>query len=568
MKLLKTLLLALCLPAYCMCGSAAGDGPFEYREIYLPDAHLNDTRQLALNNVDNDWGIWGHHLAVVLPKDCSQTVFAIVKGQRNDEQFCFSSDQLFDYISTYIDDTFGSDDTQRFAILPNDNAMVCQCDRCKDLGNTEKNASPAVFHMIERLAKRFPRHLFFTSYYLTTKDAPQRRMPDNTGVLVSAMTYPLSAVATEQEHTFESLLKEWHRHIARVYVWDYINNFDDYFTPYPVFTIMQRRLQLYERAGVKGVFLNGSGQDYSTFSRLKTEVLGRLLQDPHQDWQPLLREQCEKLYPVTGSTIADFIVAQEAWVAEHHKTLPLYEGVAKAVDSYLPADLFLRFHDRLKDLLPQTKDDERKNADLMYRTMIMTRMELMRLAGTIDDGKSMIEQMLPVASSGVKVYSESCNFIEDYMREYGHMLLYAGKLKNNPLRGVTLVPVTPLDEDYSDITMLTDGLIGLPSNYHCGQMLSSADPALKIAIPAVAGLRELSVSLTRNPRYHIALPREVILTAGQSEIGRAVPVPLADTPSRAVVTFRLPAHLADTLLLTIVRNTDERTMAIDEIYGQ
>ena len=176
--------------------------------------------------------------------------------------------------------------------------------------------------------------------------------------------------------------------------------------------------------------------------------------------------------------------------------------------------------------------------------------------------------MLPVASAGVKVYSESCNFIEDYMMDYGNMLLYAGKLKNNPLRGVTLVPMTPLDEDYSDITMLTDGLIGLPSNYHCGQMLSSADPALKIAIPAVAGLRELSVSLTRNPRYHIALPREVILTAGQSEIGRAVPVPLADTPSRAVVTFRLPTHLADTLLLTIVRNTDERTMAIDEIYGQ
>ena len=32
---------------------------------------------------------------------------------------------------------------------------------------------------------------------------------------------------------FAALVSRWHKVVGRVYVWDYMRNFDDYFTPYP-----------------------------------------------------------------------------------------------------------------------------------------------------------------------------------------------------------------------------------------------------------------------------------------------------------------------------------------------
>ena len=46
-----------------------------------------------------------------------------------------------------------------------------------------------------------------------------------------------------------------------------------------------------------------------------------------------------------------------------------------------------------------------------------------------------------------------------------------------------------------------------------------------------------------------------------------VPKTTADNLQRAVVEFDVPSNYKGTLVLTIVRNQEDRTMAIDEIEG-
>ena len=52
-----------------------------------------------------------------------------------------------------------------------------------------------------------------------------------------------------------------------------------------------------------------------------------------------------------------------------------------------------------------------------------------------------------------------------------------------------------------------------------------------------------------------------------SEYGKVTPKALSNNLQRAVVEFNIPSDCKGTLVLTIVRNQEERTMALDEIEG-
>lgn len=567
---LAYLLLSFAALPFTKCSQSHGTThhmAFEYREIYLPERFDTEMHELWLENVDMDWALWGHSLARILPDNPSRSVYATINGHSNDEQFCFSSDQLYKYIVKYITDNFGEKKPERFAILPNDNALVCQCEQCRAKGCKTDDAAPAVQFMLERLARRFPKHMFFTSSYLTTRSVPSQTMPENTGVLISAMEYGLCTKATPQEEEFRQLLAKWGNVTKHIYVWDYINNFDDYITPFPIFTIMQRRFKLYQEAGVTGIFLNGSGDENSTFSRLKLHILAALLENPSIDWRSLLIQKCQELYPVTGDCIAKYILSQEDMVEINGKILPLYQGVAVARDIYLDEESFIRFHNRLGELLPQARGKEAQEIALLYKALMLTRLEINRLRADITGCAPMLEELQQAAESGLRIYSESFWTIDNYIKDYRAMLAEAKVMQpKNRLQGEILTALTPLDEEYRDISILTDGLVGLPSNYHCGHLISSADPALKIAIPSNKGIRRLHIELVYNVQFHIALPTNVTLRVGDKEIASVQPHP-TDIHGRYIAELDVPANVAGTLVLTIVRNKEERTMAIDEIMG-
>ena len=543
----------------------SGTSPFEYREIHLPELKEEDAPQY-LNSIDRDWGIWGHNLSVVLPAKPSPSVYAKEGISVNKEQFCFSSDALFGYIKDYIRNNFGSDPTMRFAILPNDNSVVCTCESCVACGNTEHDCSGAVHHLLERLCKEFPNHIFFTSHYRTTSKVPGTPLPENAGVLVSAIDFPLSPVHTKSEDEFAALLARWSGLTSHIYVWDYINNFDDYFTPYPIFDAIRHRLQLYVRHGVDGVFLNGSGYEYSTMYKLKTHVLAALLEDPDLRWRPMLKSLCREKYPVTGELISNFITLQEDIVTDKGLSLPLYEGVPVAMKTYLPARDFVQFHEELLRLLPETKGQEHADIRKMSQAMMLTRLELKRIAGDTFDCEPMLKELEESTRQGVIAYSESGGSTASYVSEYRFMLAHAEEMAGaNLLRGVRLDPQTALDEEYSDVFILTDGLLGLPSNYHCGQLISSAKPALRLAIPHRDGMQRLRVYMTRNVIYHIGFPESLSLSAGDRKLGTVVPTPVPGNLQRAVAEFDVSSVSKGTLILSVTRDLEERTMALDEI---
>ena len=78
-------------------------------------------------------------------------------------------------------------------------------------------------------------------------------------------------------------------------------------------------------------------------------------------------------------------------------------------------------------------------------------------------------------------------------------------------------------------------------------------------------MKRICVWMTRNTPYHIIFPEKITLTCEGIKIAEAVPKPTSNNPNRSVVELNIPSSVKGDIEINIIRNTEERTMAIDEI---
>lgn len=516
----------------------AGIFAFEYRGIYSPSNSDADVLPiLGTHNVDFDWGLWGHNLRKVFTDGgIPETSKALVDGKRSDKQFCFSSDALFTAYENYIVDNYGdgnSDETVRFAVMPNDNAEVCLCDACRKAGNTSTSATPAVTNMVERLAHRFPKHQFFTSSYSTTASAPARQLPSNVGVLVSAMALPLTADVEKKSGrtAFENTVNAWKRATNRIYVWDYMRNFDDYLTPYPCLHLLQSHLRYFHSLGVKGVFFNGSGYDYASFDDVQTYALAHLLRNPEANVDELCKRFFEKHYPTTHSLINDYYHTIEQHATQH--TLSPYSGIGDLKAAYLDAAAFELFWNKLDRASKQSANDERKQLNKLLTALNFTRLELYRLQ-KMPPSRSQLSQTLGLLD-GYKSFKDLANYREAngelsvYVSQWASSYPWIGRREGNVLLSHPLKAKCRLDEGYTDLNVLTDGKRAFTTDYHTGWVVSAASPFNVEVSTALSSQCMFRLSFLHAPLWRIYAPSAVEVWQNGKLKGKAsVSLPAGD----------------------------------------
>ena len=491
---------------------------FEYRSIYSPTNANEEMLPIrGTHHVDYDWGLWGHNLPQVFEKEVPQEAWAQVNGKREKSQLCFSSEKLYNATVTYILDNYGSGKPKhgnRFSIMPQDNELVCTCTQCQQIGNTPQSATPAVSAFIRRLAKRFPYHTFFTSSYATTQELPSQPLPDNTGVWISAMELPFSAQAGQNKATTEFALKvrKWTKVVGKVYVWDYMRNFDNYLIPYPCLNIIRERLQLYKKLGIKGIFYNGSGDDYATFDDVQTYVLSALLRNPDSEIDSLVSRYFKQIYPVAGELLNDFYLKLEKQAVHRAKLLPYYGGMDEAVTAYLDIDTFHTFYSQLDRLSKKTAGNERGQLNRLLTALQLPLLEVMRCDTAMLDCKQAKEHLALL--SGHKAFKDMNNYreadgcIESYITEWQETLANAYPT-GNLLQGHKLRISINEKAINKTPTELTDGRQGFVSDYHNGWTIMEGEH-ISIEIPACGQkASQIVLSLLYKPKWRMMLPQSV-----------------------------------------------------------
>ncbi len=558
----------------------SGRFPFEYRGIYSPTNSDPDFMAVnASHNVDYDWGLWGHNLRKVLVDTDDDSLYAYHDGYRDRRQFCFSSDLLYRRLEAYILDNYsdgntsattGGDSGSRFCIMPDDNSVVCLCDRCRRAGNTPQNATPAVMALLRRIADRFPAHLFFTTSYLTTETAPATRMPENAGVIISAIDLPLQpGISTSvSQSRFEGKIQAWSTVTDRIYVWDYMRNFDDYLTPFPVLGILDERLKLFRRLGIKGVFYNGSGYDYAFMDDMQTFVIASMLKLDNPDPRVLVSAYLDRFYPLSAPLLRDYYLRLERRVADNRPRLEYYGGIGDAIEAYLDPGEFEDFRTKLDAVAKTTSGEERQRLNRILTALNFTALELMRVPEGLHYDAEKSGDLLNDLE-GHAAFPEMANYKEaggaidaylTYWREYGVRTRTPEGMF--PLRAQFVATAG----DAADPSILSDGICGFPSDYHTAWYLfGEGEVQAEMTFDHSCEL-VVAGGFLFAPKWRMGLPAEFSVTRNGRERHHADFRPQPEPFSKITARIELRVSAGDTVRITVKPNgTPGLRAACDEI---
>ncbi|HZW77923.1 MAG TPA: DUF4838 domain-containing protein [Flavobacteriaceae bacterium] len=545
---------------------------FEYREPFLPtNLVAGNPVKLGTHSVDMDWGLWGHNLSKVVALDSSMAAWK--NGERHPDQLCFSSPALFGEFSAYIIDTFGDGEeaSYRFMIMPNDNDLVCMCDMCEKEGNSASHATPAVAAFIRKLAERFPNHKFFTSAYRTTRFPPANPIPSESGVFLSTIDLPQGVSLSDAlppVKNFVDQVAQWKNVSNHLYVWDYISNFDDYLTPLPILYSLQKRLIFFKRIGIKGVFLNGSGYDYSSFEDVKTYVAARLLQDIESDVDVLVTHFFKKFYGNAAPLLTNYYLQTEKDFTKTERTIDIYGGMKENVASYLDRNKFLSFYEDLE----KTEDSPDRIKQLEI-AMNFTRLQLAYI-DPMRDFRLLKKKYLKPSShlriilSKLEEHRDFDNFIV-YREEEGNLRnfvsfwrekIFEADVTNYLLNQPLSVKGMAAE---SGIEILTDGLPGFEEDYHQGWFISVSDISFEWT-STFSGNKRLHLRFLKQEKHGFDKPDKLSIEIN----GAAVPDHFEESINSGTIEISTSIKLrkGDKVKLSLIRKKGPKNkIALDEI---
>lgn len=499
---------------------------FEYREPYFSPNFSADFRVWNKTNyLEVEWGIWGHNLPKIIKGiQVPETVFALVNNERDEEQFCFTSDILFNYVNEKVRDLHENDHLlTKFMILPNDNDLVCNCNTCKAVGNTKTDAAPAVFTFLNKLAKNHPNLSFFTTAYSSVKEVPRFKAASNLGVFYSTINIQkgVPIEKTKNLDKFENDIKKWKNYVENVYVWDYAVNFDNYFDIYPTIKVVQDNLKLYKKLGINGVFIHGSEENYSTFHDLKTTLFSQLMWDTNINVENEINNYFKSKFP---TKLAEVLINYYTFIENSFyfskKELSIYSGINKSVKKYLDPKVFYSFYKEFDSHTQSNKYD--KDFLKIATALTFLNLEIMRDAGFGEYGFASLNNndeiivknevgilldklALYSKSTDIKNYNEVKYTIEDYINSWKQTIFRYHKRKHYFYKKSFKV-LSKLDEDYTNFKVLNDGTFGL-RDYNTNWHLSSTDNlVLEIEKSSISKSKRITFSFLQDKKHKIYYP--------------------------------------------------------------
>ena len=269
--------------------------------------------------------------------------FSEVDGTRIAEkgQLCLTNPELTAFVIGELKGRLrGNPRATNASVSQNDWAGNCQCARCRALDNREGSPAGSLIHFVNAVAKgiedEFPNVAVETLAYMYTRKAPRVRTRHN-------VTVRLCSYECDFLHSFDHVnnrafcddVKAWARICKRLYIWDYVTNFENYVQPHPNWYTLGSNMRFFVGNNVKGVFEQGCHEsDGAEMAELRAWVLAKLMWDPTLDAAALISEFLAGYYGCASTYIDAY--------------MKLVYGTVMAIDFYPGSYLIQRCHKKMK----------------------------------------------------------------------------------------------------------------------------------------------------------------------------------------------------------------------------
>lgn len=244
--------------------------------------------------------------------------YSLIGGKRTVDrgQLCLTNPELKKFVVERVKQWLRETPNANIvSISQNDGPGWCECPNCAALDKREGSHAGSLLAFVNDVAaevgKTYPHVTIDTLAYQYTRKPPLtiRPRPNVVVRLCSVEGYFAAPLDDPSNAAFANDLRAWGKLSRRLYVWDYTTDFAHYVMPYPNWFVLGPNLRFFADNGVQGVLEEGAHQSNGAeMAEMRAWVLARLLWNPHQDDQALIREFLRGYYgPAAAGPIWQYL---------------------------------------------------------------------------------------------------------------------------------------------------------------------------------------------------------------------------------------------------------------------
>ena len=509
---------------------------FSYREVHYPYSK----NQLYLNwykltRLDDNWGLWVHSFDKLIPAKTyfksHPEYFALVDGRRKDSQLCLSNPSVFDILTNNLKARMADEPTMKYwSVSQNDDMGYCECDLCSAVDKKEGGPQGSILKFVNRVAAQFPDKIISTLAYTYSQTAPLTLKPaKNVQIMLCSIDCNRSKPISRDPGSavFRRVLKNWSQITPQLFVWDYNVQFTNYVSPFPNLNVLQDNISFFKENGVKGVFLQGSGDTAGEFSELRSFLLAKLTWDSNADTKILTAQFLNDYYGNAAPFFQKYIDLLHKNLESSNERLDIYGSPVPPHHSYLSPELL----DQYGILFDQAEAAVHNEPTLLAHVQAarlpleFAVLQQSRFYGIQKHGVFVNEnnQWLPKANyrnkvanfvalankSGITELSEGGLSPNGYQQEWDEVFRLGPKI--HLASGSKVTPIIPFSEDYPNkgAATLTDGSRGYLDFQYNWLGWYGKDMEVVVDLGREMPINQVSINFLEDQRHLVFLPATV-----------------------------------------------------------
>jgi hypothetical protein len=169
-------------------------------------------------------------------------------------------------------------------------------------------------YLADGIKDEFPHVYLDTLAYFSGEQAPTNiNARDNVIIrLADTQSNVLLPITAERNHVMRENVENWARHCKNLRIWDYDITFAFPHLPQPTMQTYQPDLQFLLQHNVEGEFIEFEKPIDADMRDMKLWVLCKLLENPHQNYDALVKEFTDGYYGAAGPYIRQYLAALQA----------------------------------------------------------------------------------------------------------------------------------------------------------------------------------------------------------------------------------------------------------------
>jgi len=212
-----------------------------------------------------------------------------------------------------------------FSVSQNDWHNFCQCAACKALAEKEGSQAGPMIHFVnaiaDDIARDHPDKLISTLAYQYTRKPPLHVKPrPNVCVRLCSIeccfSHPLESCPVNS--SFAEDIRGWHRICNRLYIWDYVINYNHSVMPFPNIRVLKPNIRFFIDNGVRGVYEEACYfTPSSELAELRTYIMAKTLWNAEYDTDKAINEFLAGYYGQAAGSLRKYIDLIHKQVADH-----------------------------------------------------------------------------------------------------------------------------------------------------------------------------------------------------------------------------------------------------------